>query len=435
VSWIRCAGLGLIAALYMLAGRWGFHRLASDHPEPDPFLELRLWIVMGGLVLAAVGLAHRAHRAARPGETRFDSRLATALLAFFGYLCLSALWAPDAGFALEKLYDVALVGVMSVGFGLAALRQPAERVLDAFWAVVVMATALLALTGMSQLLGGGGNARLAVLGGGPNIFARLMGMLALGALYFWHRRGMAWLWIPMAATGILLALLTGSRGGAGAIIAGVITFLVVGRVPLRRLAILSLLATAAVGVATTLSPLGQALNRSVEERFLRLTLKYEGNSGAEGKVYLSGREPLYAAAYELGLDNPVTGAGLAAFPALGLGVYPHNLFLEVFCEGGALGLVFLGWVLLTFLRAVLRGRRGLDGATVGAAVLILIGSQSSGDLYDSRALFLLMVMASCTSVVERRAASVPAPHGGSAGTAAPAALSLTYPAVHGARLK
>jgi hypothetical protein len=39
-------------------------------------------------------------------------------------------------------------------------------------------------------------------------------------------------------------------------------------------------------------------------------------------------------------------------------------------------------------------------------VLILIGSQSSGEFYDARALFMLMVMASCTSAVH------PIAHGG-----------------------
>jgi O-antigen ligase len=290
-------------------------------------------------------------------------------------------------------------------------------VLDAFWGVVVMATGLLALTGVGQLLGGGGGARLAVLGGGPNIFARLMGLFALGALYFWHRRGQTWLWIPMAAAGVLLALLTGSRGGTAAILAGILTFLVVGRIPLRRLVLLSLLATAAVLAVITLTPLGQALTRSVEERFLRLTLNYEGGGDSESKVYLSGRESLYAAAYALGLDNPVAGAGLAAFPALGLGVYPHNLFLEVFCEGGALGLTFLGWTLLAFVRSAFRGRHRIDGATVGAVVLVLLGSQSSGDLYDTRALFLLMVMSSCT--LATRTPFVPSP-------------PIAHPAVHGA---
>jgi O-antigen ligase len=135
----------------------------------------------------------------------------------------------------------------------------------------------------------------------------------------------------------------------------------------------------------------------METRFIGLTLDYEDKSGADSPVYLSGRETEYAEAYQLGLDHPVGGAGLAAFPALGLGVYPHNLFLEVFCEGGALGLLLLGSALLAFLRSAFRERRGLDPATVGALALFVFGSQASGDLYDSRALFLLMVMSTCTS--------------------------------------
>ncbi|WP_164019466.1 O-antigen ligase family protein [Pyxidicoccus trucidator] len=398
MSWFRCTALGFIAALYVLAGRWAFDRLASGNPEPNPFLELRLWIVMGGFLLATLGLAHAAHRGSAPEETRLDVPLMTALGVFFGYLCASAAWAPDAEFALPKLYEVVLAGVMSLGVGLAVLRQQADRVLESFWTIVVAATGLLALVGVSQFLGGGGGARLAVLGGGPNVFARLMGMFALGALYFWKRGGRTWLWIPMAATGVLLAILTGSRGGALAIIGGVLAFLAVGRIPLRRLLLLSLLATVATAAVIAFTPLGKALSHSMEERFLKLTLKYKDGDVSEGGVYLSGREVLYARAYALGLDFPVMGAGLAAFPALGLGVYPHNLFLEVFCEGGVLGLALLGWVMLAYLRSAFRGRRGLDAATVGAAVLVLIGSQSSGDFYDARSLFLLMVLSACTTV-------------------------------------
>ncbi len=398
MSWFRCTALGFTVALYVLSGRWGFSRLAEGPSEPNPFLELRLWIVMGGFLLATVGLVHAAHRGARPAETRLDSGLMTAQLALFAYLAASAAWAPDSELVVWKLYEVILAGVMSLGFGLAALRQPADRVLESFWTIVVAATGLLALAGVRQFLGGGGGGRLAVLGGGPNVFARLMGMLALGALYFWQRQGRTWFWIPVAATGVLLAVLTGSRGGALAIIAGILAFLALGRIPLRRLALLSVLATAATVVVITFTPLGKALTHSMEERFLKLTLEYDGSQGSsEGGVYLSGREVLYARAWALGQDYPVMGAGLAGFPALGLGVYPHNLFLEVFCEGGALGLLFLGWVMLAYLRALFRGRKGLDAATVGAVVLVLVGSQSSGDLYDARSLFLLMVLSSCTT--------------------------------------
>jgi O-antigen ligase len=397
VSWSRSTALGFTAALYVLAGRWAFTRLAPPGSGPDPFQELRLWIVMGGLLLASLGMAHAAHRGPAPGETRLDAGLVAALLAFFGYVCASAAWAPESRFVSWKLYEVVLSAVMTLGVGLAALRQPADRVLESFWLIVVTATGLLALVGLRQFLGGGGGARLAVMGGGPNVFARLMGMFALGALYFWRRGGATWFWIPAAATGVLLAILTGSRGGALAIIAGVLTFLALGRIPLRRLVLLSVLATVATMAVISFTPLGKALTHSMEERFLKLTLKYNDGEAGEGGVYLSGREVLYARAYALGLDVPVMGAGLAGFTALGLGVYPHNLFLEVFCEGGTLGLMYLGGVFLAYARAAFRGRRGLDAATVGAVVLVLVGSQSSGDLYDARSLFLLMMLSSCTT--------------------------------------
>ncbi|RKI41885.1 O-antigen ligase domain-containing protein, partial [Corallococcus sp. AB049A] len=306
MSWIRCAGLGFIAALYVLAGRWGVHRLAAAEVETDLFLELRLWIVICGGVFASVGLFHRARREARPAEASFDPPLIAALLGFLGYMAASATWSPDFDFSLTKVYDVLLVAVMCVGFALACLRQPAPRMLDAFWAIVVLATGLLALAGIKQLLAGGGGGRLAVMNGGPNIFARLMGLFTLGALYFWYWRGQAWLWIPMAACGVVLTLLTGSRGGLAAIVAGITAFLVLGRVPLRRLLLLTLLATVAITAVVMFSPLGEALTNSVQERFLRLTLNYETGAGGagsnEGKVYLSGRDILYARAIQLGKD-------------------------------------------------------------------------------------------------------------------------------------
>lgn len=403
MSGFRCTALGFTAALYVLAGRWSFDRLADKRGDAGAFLEPRLWLVLVGLLLATMGLAHAAHREPEPGETRLDAGLVASLLAFFGYMCVSATWAPESELVGAKLYEAALSGVMCVGFGVAALRQPADRVLEAFWSVVVTATGLLALVGLRMFLGGGGGARLAVLGGGPNVFARLMGMLALGALYFWRRGGPAWLWIPAAATGVLLSVLTGSRGGALAIIGGVLAFLALGRIPLRRLLVLTALATVAAGGVIAFTPLGKALTHSFEDRFLKLTFK-KGGGGGEG-VYLSGREVLYARALALGEDHPVMGAGLAAFPALGLGVYPHNMFLELFCEGGVLALLFWGGVLLAYARAAFRGRRGLDAATVGAVVLVLVGCQSGGDFYDARSLYLLMVLSAGTTA----AAAAPEP--------------------------
>ena len=69
---------------------------------------------------------------------------------------------------------------------------------------------------------------------------------------------------------------------------------------------------------------------------------------------------------------------------------------------------------------------------MGAAVLILVGSQSSGDLYDSRALYLLLMLAACTSAVGRRAASRSQPRGGTVNSLVTASPPPANPAVPGA---
>ena len=70
-------------------------------------------------------------------------------------------------------------------------------------------------------------------------------------------------------------------------------------------------------------------------------------------------------------------------------------------EGGAVGLGLLALLLLTFAASAWRRRKALDGACLGAAALVLVGSQLSGDLYDSRGLFLLMVVTAYTAPVRR----------------------------------
>lgn len=409
----RSLALGGTAALFVLAGRWGPLRLGGAQAEDDIFLELRLWLAVAGLVLVAAGQLDRAQLPPREGEALPDPLLSGALLLFLGYMGLGAAWAPDRDFALAKLYDLTLVAVLAVGLMLAAPRLPAERLLSAFWAAVVAAGVLLSLMGLRQLLAGGVG-RLSVLGGGPNVFARQTGLMSLGALYFWSQRGRPWLWIPLAALGGVMVVLSGSRGGTAAWVLGVLAFLGVQRVRLRRIAVLAALGLLAYGAALQVPVLARALQGSVEDRYVRLTLGYRHqdreHAGAEsGRVYLSGRKPLFAAAYQLGKEHPVGGAGLAAFPALGLGVYPHNLFLEVFCEGGLTGLALLAWLLFTFTRVAVRRRRHLDGATAGAVVLVFAAIQASGDLFDSRALFILMSLAACTAVPHPQAPPEPAP--------------------------
>ena len=65
--------------------------------------------------------------------------------------------------------------------------------------------------------------------------------------------------------------------------------------------------------------------------------------------------------------------------------------LETFCEGGLLGcglllsaLSYAGWKMRQL-------RRNLNSATLAAFVLLLVASQFSGDMYDSRGVFLVLL--------------------------------------------
>jgi O-antigen ligase len=92
------------------------------------------------------------------------------------------------------------------------------------------------------------------------------------------------------------------------------------------------------------------------------------------------------------MSSPVVGDGLAAFPARGLGVYPHNIFLETFCEAGVIGMWLLGLVFVAGMVSLARRKHALDTATLSALVFILAASQFSGDFYDNgRSVFLFLL--------------------------------------------
>jgi hypothetical protein len=63
--------------------------------------------------------------------------------------------------------------------------------------------------------------------------------------------------------------------------------------------------------------------------------------------------------------------------------------METFAEGGLVGISLLGMLLLSLLRFHLRHRAAVPSAALIALVAQLIFCQSSGDMFDSRGLFLL----------------------------------------------
>jgi O-antigen ligase len=377
---------GGLTALYLLSGRWDLSRLSDASADATPsiapfYTEVRFWVVL----LLAVSSMLLSVGASTERRTRVRLVI-LPLVAFLAYLVLTVAWAPGTALGLHKAYELVLVGVASVSIGRILSGGNSGHAIRWMWGTVLLTSGVLAAVALKTLVASSGiGDRLAVLGGGPNVFARIMGYLALAALYFWRRHGLEWMFMPFIAVSLVLVLLSGSRGGLVALLAALTTFVVLDVRILGRLLLGVLIVGGVFLLVAMYTDIGRAAIDAYDMRIQGLLLHEQ---------YTAGRTDLYRSAYQLGLAAPLLGQGLAAFPARGLGVYPHNLFLEAFAEGGMVGLSLLCLTLGAGAVAMFRLRARPDGAAVGGFVLMLVASQFSGDLYDSRAVFAFLVAAS-----------------------------------------
>jgi O-antigen ligase len=121
-----------------------------------------------------------------------------------------------------------------------------------------------------------------------------------------------------------------------------------------------------------------------EDRVQRLTLE-KGDS--------AGRDEIVQEAYDRGMESPLTGTGLGGSAGVGGSEYPHNLPLELFCEGGIAPVLLLAAALLAFGGACWAYRGTCKAADIATFAAIFVASQFTGDLYDSRAVFAFMILA------------------------------------------
>lgn len=158
--------------------------------------------------------------------------------------------------------------------------------------------------------------------------------------------GIAGLWLSLSRAGTVL--------GLGALAA---TIVAAGRHGLR-----TRLVVAALVLAVAAVPL---LQLGAD----RLTVRY--SQTADDLAISGGRLAIWKGAAAMGADFPVFGAGFGTFAA----TYPlyrspevrrffshaHHDLLQVFAEGGAVGLLLLGLILVPLTARVVRAFRGADG--------------------------------------------------------------------------
>ncbi|QDS87042.1 O-Antigen ligase [Rosistilla ulvae] len=392
-------------ALSILAGRWGLDRILDvGIPDVEPrsispslIFEVRLWSVLTFATLTFVGAPKR------PGSqsTRGASiSLLISLMALLFWLVISGFWTLETGIVGYKLYEISLCAIMFACTYRWAVSDANQEFSDALWNAIVISSFLLVSMSLPQIISSASSltgARLAVLGGGPNIFGRYVCICIMACLFFKRRRV-----ARIMLIGILLVplVLTGSRG---ALLGLCVACLVCSPALLRDwLKDRWLLPSMMVGCIllclffafVTPGVLEYGVHK-FEDRFVEATYR---------QGYASSRWELFSRAFELCLERPLIGHGLAGWGNEMGQPYPHNLFLEVGVEGGCIGLVLLSGFIIN-LGIVIGSciRRGsIDWRFLSLAAIMFTSAQFSGDFFDSRTFFAASLLLS----VPRREASL-----------------------------
>jgi O-antigen ligase len=364
-------------ALFLVVGRWSFSRVAGGDDGAHFVLEPRVWLVA---LVCAVAFAP----VAMPTSPLFTRarQASVALVGFVAYFVVTSAWAPNFAIAWNKAVELALIGMVLLAMIRLLPVIPARALAAGIWrslAVIFSIFAAFALLGASE-----GGSRLAVLGGGPNVFGRNMALLALfcvNSLLVGRARALPI--VGLCASG-LLVLLSGSRGAMLASTVGVLVLLWVHRIRPSRLLWLAIGGGVLIALIAVYTQVGQAALAMFNERVVRLTIEQE---------YDSGRSTLYDQAVAIGWSAPLYGDGLGGFGTHSEFDYPHNIVLEAWAEGGMLGTALLFAALAFPLLALVR-RRGSDHALeIAAFAALLASAQFSGDFYDSRGVLLFGLLA------------------------------------------
>lgn len=291
--------------------------------------------------------------------------------------------APIGGYGISKAQSFVLIALAVVGAS--AFRFPARGIRAV---LVVMSVASVWLAIMVMAAGNTtSSGRVSVLGLNPVGVARLTGVfIVVGAAVLLATRtrfatGLA----VLAGIGICLAatVTTGSRGPIVAAFAGAFAILLLALRARQARARWLVIATA-IGVAA-------------------FALALRADLGGLARILDagdSGRSGLYEVASQIALTHPL-GIGWGMFAEYGWQwvsedgrLYPHNLFLEVWMEGGIIALVGFSVIILVVLKmgvsAYLTSPEPLRAVVVSIFIYALVNAQFSSDVVGNRLLWVSM---------------------------------------------
>lgn len=382
----------IIAFVATMAGHFTLSRVGLTVPV---FNDVRLPLfaaLLAGFALEIRWAPRRRHGAAP---------ILLAIYLFLGYQAVSSTWAPPGALVTAALIDLLAIAVLVLVY-IRLAEWDRDRVVALTMACFQAAAwvyFLAAASGQGHAAAG----RWAALGGGPNVFVRVMVLGIFSSIFLYVTRGRHLGWLVGVPAFLFGAVASGSRGGLAALVLTLVIAAPSVLPGLRRggaKPVLLVMALLAAGVAIA----GDSIVAFVEQRFVSTTFE---------QGYVSGRDVIFEMALDLWLQHPIVGTGLSSFPViadLGFGVaYIHNLILAVAAEGGVVGLVLLLNTFYAFRRQfvrVPRAERSPESRTAAySGIFVAAACMFSGDYYDARLMWILLALA----VVRPAEPSAPCP--------------------------
>jgi O-antigen ligase len=373
--------MGLSITFLLFAGRWGIPAEDQTQYLPDIFailfisgLQLRWWFIAA--ILLAVFSNLCTTNAAKASLSGSRGTKAFLLLAFT--LVLSATYTYHAEETLFKVIEVIAMTLIvlaihycqNVGYATDEQLQEAT-LLSCFLLGTTLSLLAVATSDFTQ--------RASVADGGPNTFVRIVGATAISCIGLSRiPQGVAF----AATVGYLsLVILTQSRGG-------LLAFLIAVSVQftwafgLRSKIIYGALALTSLGIVANFTSVGHRCVEIIEERVFSQTFVY---------TYTSGRDDIYSHAWSLWKENILFGIGLNASRSE-LHTYPHNIFMEIGCDAGLVGVLIFVALLGTYAWCAIQCDTLVSKSIACMTLFYFLAAQFSGDLYDSRGLFFFGAM-------------------------------------------
>jgi hypothetical protein len=309
-------------------------------------------------------------------------------------LAASLLYTPELSYGVDKVARFWAFGVLGLALGLGLSHE--ERSREGMLRGFAVVGAILALLGVARLASQGIDHQLAVLGGGPNVYVRVLffGLLSATALSAVSTdRRVAAFWGGVSVLHLVPMLFTGSRGGMIAALAALACIALVawcGRPRSRTLGLWAIALLAVLGIFGLWLPAQFPELFGAASRYRMLASELPGGMSLSARLEAA---RLALAAFQ---SHPALGLGAGGFASLHALRYPHNLVLEALSEIGAVGMGLLVTVGLLVLQRLLRVlRRGAPagigvvvvGWALGLLVFGFVSAQFSGDFGDSRFLW------------------------------------------------